>query len=315
MSYDLVTLGEALLRLSIPSPGRFETARTLDVQIGGAEANVAATCARLGARTAWISALPSNELGERVRRELTGHGVDCSYVRMLEATRLGLYFLEYGAPPRPIRVLYDRRDSAFARVPIDEIDLTPVRRARLVHLSGITPALGAAPRALFDRALREAPALSFDVNYRAKLWTPRAAHDVLIEVLPQARYLFVGADEARAIFGLTGATEGVLTELGRLAPKATVTLMQGEEGSAMLDGGRIYRPSSRRTVHLVDPIGAGDAYVAGLLWALLGDRSLQDSVDIAAAVASLKCSMWGDIAPITPADVEELLGGSPAVRR
>src|SRR5947208_15618248 len=94
--HDLITLGEVLLRLAVPSPARFESARALDVQIGGAEANVAAACARLGLRTAWISALPDNPWGERVRRELTAHGMDCTYVHTLAGTRLGLYFLEYG---------------------------------------------------------------------------------------------------------------------------------------------------------------------------------------------------------------------------
>jgi len=126
--HDLVTLGEVLLRLSVPSPGRVETARTLDVQIGGAEANVAAACARLGMKAAWISALPANPWGDRVRRELAGHGVDCSYVRMVDGARLGVYFLEYGAPPRPIHVLYDRRDSAFARLGPDEVDWAPCGR-------------------------------------------------------------------------------------------------------------------------------------------------------------------------------------------
>ena len=114
--HDLVTIGEALLRLAIPSPARFETTRVLDVQIGGAEANVAAACARLGLRTAWISALPDNPWGDRVRRELIGHGVDCGYVKRLPHTRLGLYFLEYGVAPRAVHVLYDRRDSAFSRL-------------------------------------------------------------------------------------------------------------------------------------------------------------------------------------------------------
>src|SRR5438093_8046177 len=106
--HDLVTLGEVLLRLAIPSPARFETARALDVQIGGAEANVAAACARLGLRTAWISALPDNPWGERVRRELTAHGMDCTYVHTLAGTRLGLYFLEYGVSPRPVQ---DRKST------------------------------------------------------------------------------------------------------------------------------------------------------------------------------------------------------------
>src|SRR5919108_4788260 len=103
--HDLVGIGEVMLRLSIPSPARIETVRQLDVQVGGAEANVAAACARLGLRTAWISALPANAWGERIRRELTGHGVDCSPVCLMDDARVGLYFLEFGAAPRPIRVL------------------------------------------------------------------------------------------------------------------------------------------------------------------------------------------------------------------
>ncbi len=314
-SHDLVTLGEVLLRLSVPAPGRIETARQLDVQIGGAEGNVAAACARLGLRVAWISAVPANPWGDRVRRELGSHGVDCSLVRVLDDTRLGAYFLEYGAPPRPIRVLYDRRDSAFAQLGPEEVDWEPVSRARLVHLTGITPALGERPRALFERALTEARLVSFDVNYRATLWSPSAARGVLTRVLPQVRYLFVGAEEARTILGLDGPADRVLAALSRLAPDATITLMQGEEGSTVLDGGATYRPSRRHPVQVIDPIGAGDAYVAGFLWALLRERPLQEAIDTAALVAALKCSLWGDIAVIDPADVEDALGGTSRVRR
>src|SRR5438128_1718962 len=215
--HDLVTLGEVLLRLSIPSPGRFETARQLDVQVGGAEANVAAACARLGLKVAWISALPANPWGERTRRELVGHGVDCAHVRMTEGARIGVYFLEYGVPPRPVRVLYDRRDSAFARLTEGEVDWEPVRRARLVHLTGITPALGEGARGLVRRAMREAPAFSFDVNYRASLWSPADARRFLDAVLPDVRYLFLGQAEARTVFNLTGTTEQTLEALARPA--------------------------------------------------------------------------------------------------
>src|SRR5216684_6401957 len=194
--YDLVTLGEVLLRLAIPSPTRFETARHLDLQVGGAEANVAAACARLGLRAAWISALPANPWGERIRRELAGHGVDCAYVRMTEDARVGVYFLEYGVPPRPVRVLYDRRDSAFARLTPAQVDWEPVRQARLVHLTGITPALSASARALSERAAAEAAAISFDVNYRAALWSPADARAYAETVLPRARFVFAGLEEA-----------------------------------------------------------------------------------------------------------------------
>jgi 2-dehydro-3-deoxygluconokinase len=313
--HDIVTLGEVLLRLAIPSPARFETARQLDVQIGGAEANVAAACARLGLRAAWISALPDNPWGERARRELVGHGVDCTYVHTLAGTRLGLYFLEYGVAPRPVQVLYDRRDSAFSRLAPDAVDWEPVRRARLVHVSGITPALGATARALVERVFEEAAAVSFDVNYRAALWPPAEARAFAESILPRARYVFLGRAEAKTVFGLEGGAEAVLDALARRAPKATIALLQGDEGSTVLDRGRLWRPGVRHAVQMVDPIGAGDAYVGGYLWATLRERGPQEAVDVAATVAALKCSTWGDIALVSPRDVADALVGGPDVRR
>ena len=313
--HDLVTLGEVLLRLSAPTSARIETARTLDVQIGGAEANVAAGCSRLGMRVAWISALPASAWGERVRRELTGHGVDCAHVRMVEGARIGVYFLEYGAPPRPIRVLYDRRDSAFARLTPAEVDWEPVRQARLVHLTGITPALSASARALSERAAAETAAISFDVNYRSALWSPADARAYAETVLPRARFVFAGLEEARMVFGLEGSPEHMVEALSRQAPKATVSLLMGEEGSLTFDGGRIVRPRRRPRVEVIDPIGAGDAYVAGFLWAAQRGCDLEETVDTATAVAALKCSIWGDVAIITPRDVEDVLAGGPGVRR
>ena len=313
--HDLVTIGEVMLRLSIPSPARFETARQLDVQIGGAEANVAAACARLGVRAAWMSALPDNAWGTRIRRELTGHGVDCAYVRTMKDTRVGVYFLEFGTPPRPISVLYDRRDSAFARLTPELLDWEPVRRARCVHVSGITPALGSGPRRIVEQVLREAAAVSFDVNYRAALWTPGDARAFAERVLPEARHVFLGQSEAETVFGLSGNAESIVEAIAKLAPKASVALLQGEAGSLVLDGGRLWRPTRRYTVQVVDPIGAGDAFVAGFLWATLGGRGSQAAVDAGTAVAALKCSTWGDIALVDVRDVEELLAGGPDVRR
>ena len=315
MMYDLVALGEVMIRLALPSPTRFETVRQLDVQIGGAEANVAAACARLGRRTAWVSALPVNPWGERVRRELTGHGIDCSYVRMVEGARMGVYFLEYGVPPRSIRVLYDRRDSAFSRLTPDQVDWEPIRRARLVHLTGITAGLGANGQALVRRALREATAISFDVNYRAALWTPEQARAFMDEVLPAVRYLFMGESEARLIFGCGGPPEATLESLTRRAPKATVTVLRGEEGSLTADAGAVIRPTRHHVVHVIDPVGAGDAFVGGFLSVTLDDGTVQDAVNVGTAVAALKCSTWGDIALVDRRDVEDVLRGGPDVRR
>ena len=129
------------------------------------------------------------------------------------------------------------------------------------------------------------------------------------------RYLFVGQTEARTIFDLAGPAAQTVEALARMAPAATISLLRGEEGSLTLAEGRLYEPRARRAVTMVDPIGAGDAYVAGFLWATLNGESPQTAVDAGTAVAALKCSMWGDIALITAADVEDLLGGGPDVRR
>src|SRR5256712_13711533 len=262
--HDLVTLGEVLLRLAIPSPGRFETARQLDVQIGGAEANVAAACARLGLKAGWTAALPANRGGEGIGRGLGGPGVDCAHVRMTEPARVGVYFLEYGVPPRPVRVLYDRQDSAFARLTEGDVDWEPVRRARLGHLTGVTPALGEGARGLVRRAIREASAFSFDVNYRASLWAPADARLFLDAVLPEVRYLFLGHAEARTIFSLTGTAEQTLEALARLAPRATVSLQLGEAGSLALDRGRVYRPPRLPAVLVGRAHRAGRAHLARL---------------------------------------------------
>src|SRR5262245_43114340 len=165
-----------MVRLAAPPPQRLEQATLLDVQVGGTEANVAAACARLGLRTALISALPADHAwGDRTVRELTGHGVDCAGVVRRPGSRMGVYFLEYGAAPRPVRVLYDRRDSAASLLVPEEVDWRLVRGARLVHLTGVTAALGENLRAVLRKALDEAEgagvSISFDVNYRSRLWS------------------------------------------------------------------------------------------------------------------------------------------------
>jgi 2-dehydro-3-deoxygluconokinase len=198
---------------------------------------------------------------------------------------------------------------------VADVDWAVVRGARVVHLTGITPALGADARALVERAAQEAAALSFDVNYRATLWSPAEARGFAQGLLPRLRWFFLGREEARTLFGLEGDPERVVKDLAGLAPRATVSLLMGDEGALTLDGGRLVRPSRRPAVQVVDPIGAGDAFVAGFLWAALGGGDAQRAVDAGTVVAALKCSMWGDIALVGPRDVEEVLAGGPGVRR
>ena len=319
--HDLVTLGEVMLRLAAPAPQRLEQAGSLDVQIGGAEANVAAACARLGLRTALISALPAEHAwGDRAVREMSGHGVDCAGVLRRPRSRMGVYFVEYGAAPRPVRVLYDRRDSALSRLVPGEVDWALVRGARMIHLSGVTAALGPNLRDVLRRAVDEAAGatvpVSFDVNYRSRLWSPMEAREFLVEILPRLRHLFIGADDAATVFDLTGAPEAVLAGLRKLAPRATIALTLGEAGSAVLADGAVLRPSKLYAVTVVDRVGAGDAYAAGFLWAALSGRTAAQAVDAATALAALKCTIWGDVPLVTRAELDELLASdSTEIRR
>ena len=321
MGHDLVGLGEVMLRLAAPPPLRLDQALSLDVQIGGSEANVLAAVSRLGLRTGLITALPAEHAwGDRTVRELWGHGVDCAGVLRRPGSRMGLYFLEYGPPPRVVRVLYDRRESALSQLVPDEVDWGLVREARMVHLSGITPALGENLRAVIRRACREAQEagvpISFDVNYRSRLWSAKEARDFLGEVLPAVRYLFIGSDDAATVFELAGPPEAVLNGLRKIAPAATIALTLGEAGSAALAGSVVHRPSRLYTVTTVDRVGAGDAFAAGFLWRVLTGRSVQEAIDAATALAALKCTIWGDIALVRAVEVEELLASaSTEIRR
>jgi len=204
LMHDIVTLGEVLLRLAIPSPARFETARALDVQIGGAEANVAAACARLGLRTAWISALPENPWGERVRRELVVTVSDCAYVRTLRARASVSISSSTGVAPRPVHVLYDRRDSAFSRLTADAVDWEPVRRARLVHVSG-SRRLSALTRECWSSGSSPKPQASvilISTTVRRFGRRLKRAH-LPSPVLPRARYIFLGRTRRKLFSDLT----------------------------------------------------------------------------------------------------------------
>jgi 2-dehydro-3-deoxygluconokinase len=246
--------------------------------------------------------------------------VDVGYVRWREGGRIGTYFIEYGVAPRPIRVVYDRKDSAFASLEESEVDWPAVARARVVHVTGITAALGPRPRRLFERAVESGRAsgalVSLDVNYRTALWSPEEARAYLEPVLRQVGLLFVGIDDARRIFRLAGEPEAVANGLRALAPGAVVALTLGDQGSVVLTD-RPHRPTRLYSLDVVaDRVGAGDAFAAGFLHGWLTTKDAQRAQDLGTALAALKCTMWGDIAVIRPGELEELLAQpDPRIRR
>src|SRR5687767_6354784 len=172
--FDVTSLGEMLLRLSVPSGERLENTNQLDVYPAGTEANVLSLLSRLERKTYWAGALPKNPLGQLAANALRTAGVDTNGIIWNEGGRLGTYYVEFGAPPRGIQVTYDRAYSCMAQLKPDEIDWDSLFDAKLLHLTGITPALSPSCHEIVERALKETEQrsipVSFDVNYRQKLW-------------------------------------------------------------------------------------------------------------------------------------------------
>jgi 2-dehydro-3-deoxygluconokinase len=285
---DVVTFGETMIRLSPPDQLRLEQAGSLNVSAGGAELNVAAGVARLGLSSAYVSRLPTNPLGRMIANKGREFNVDVSHILWAEAERVGVYFVEYGAAPRPIRVYYDRKDSAFAHIQPGMVDWKAVfQGARLFHVGGITPALSASAYEAQKEAMvaaSEAGCLvSYDVNYRLALWTVEEARraqlplmqyvDILITSLPDQ------PDISELLSGLKGddpadVAHQVAGEFGFKAVLMTLRRSLSTQRASLTSlafaGGNLYT-DRRYEVVTIDPLGGGDACVAGFLTGYLED--------------------------------------------
>ncbi|HLJ59899.1 MAG TPA: sugar kinase [bacterium] len=311
--FDVVGIGEALVRLTPPGADVLETAAAYTVQVGGAEANVCANLAALGVRTAWMSRLPANPLGRRVASAFAGLGVNVDGIRWAPQGRVGLVFVQPGAPPRSGEVLYYRLDSAFSEIDADEIAWSVLDGASLLHLTGITPALGTGPRRLVERAIVEAQRrrvrVSLDVNYRATLWTPAAAREVLEPLLRERDVVFLNERDARAVFGVEGDPESTAGTLRQRFHCGTLVLTLGAAGALARDGTGVRRHAAYPG-EVVDRIGRGDAFASGFLYGYLrGD--VDAGLSYGAAMAALKQTYPGDVCRATLAEIEAVLGGQP----
>lgn len=315
---DVVTLGETLVRFSPKGHLRLDQALELEAIPGGAESNVAVALARLGMEAGWISKLPDHPLSRLIVGEIRRHGVDTSRVVWTPEGRVGTYFFERGVAPRPSRVWYDRKGSAVTTLEDDEVDWTYLTSARVVLVTGITPALSPRLRDMTKRIAREVRAagkqFAFDVNYRAKLWPPQEAAECLAELLPSASILFCGRGDAERVFGLAGEPEAAARAFREKFGIPIVVLTLGDQGSlALVD--RIYHQRRTSRVEMVDPLGAGDAFAAGFLCGYL-EEGVQRGLDMGGAMGALACTIVGDFALVTRAEVEELLASEdPEIRR
>ncbi len=317
--YDLVTFGETMIRLTAESGIRLEEADALRVTIGGTESNVAVALARLGRRAAWLSALPDNALGHRIAGELRRHGVDTSHI-VWSAGRVGVYFMEPGSAPRPTRVLYDRADSALARVDPGALDPSVVSGAKILHLTGITPALSESARTaclrLADAAQQHGVPISFDVNYRARLWSAEQAAAGIQPLLDRSTLLFCGAGDAATIWGLTGEPLGIAQALLERSSAHLVVVTIGERGSFALTRDGSTFEQSAIPVEPIDAVGAGDAFAAGFIHRWLdAPDNIPAALRSAAHLATLKMTIYGDNAVITPEDLASLDSIGPDIDR
>ena len=332
----IVCFGELLLRLAAPGRERLLQSLRLEVQVGGAEANVAVGLARLGHGCRMVSRVPAGPLGEAAIGHLRRHGVDASGVSEGEG-RMGLYFLSPGAGLRAAEIVYDREGSAFALSrPQDYAWDKLLDGAELLHLSGITPALGDGPAEAATAAAAAARAkgvtVSFDGNYRAQLWQRRGGEPraVLRQLVEQADYLFGNHRDVSLLLDRTfdGKGEGRRREAAEAAFDAFPNLKLIASTARNVVDADTHRISARidtreaeaqtddvTVAGIVDRIGAGDAFAAGVLHGLRQARDLAGSARSGLALCVLKHSLPGDAAIFSPADLEAFLAGELDVRR
>ncbi|WP_454832243.1 PfkB family carbohydrate kinase [Pseudoxanthomonas wuyuanensis] len=317
MSAKIVCFGELLVRLGAPGRELLLQSPRLEVHAGGAEANVAVSLARFGHRTHMVGVVADNSLGEAVTGELRRHGVDTAAVQRADG-RMGLYFLTPGAIQRPSEVLYDRADSAFVRAGGGQHDWPALLQgADWLHVSGVTPALGAAAAEGTLKAMRAARAagvkVSFDGNYRPKLWeawqgdAPAILHAIMTEadaMFASHRDLevvlkrpFAQATAQERFAAAAQAAFEAFPHLQRMT--ATVRVQRNVDHHALsantaLRDGAVHATPSYEVAGIVDRIGTGDAFAAGVLHGLISGMSDADGLHFGLAAACLKHSVPGD---------------------
>jgi 2-dehydro-3-deoxygluconokinase len=316
----VVTFGEMLLRLSPPGEERLFESPGLQTFFGGAEANVAVALSHLGVGADYVTRLPEGALGDAALDALQREGVGTDWI-VRGGSRLGLYFVEPGADLRAMRVVYDRAGSAFAQIDPGEIDWTRVLAgARWFHATGITAALGDGPVAALARAAAVARAahipVSLDLNYREALWRGRDPRMLVEPQARQAEVLIGNRDAVRALLGIQTEGDALGPRVAERYGSRLVAITQREilgprqhAWCAMIYDavtGTVTQ-SQRHVVQVVDRVGGGDSFAAGLIAALVGGQTPADALEFAVAAGALKLAVPGDFGRATREEVERLV--------
>ena len=334
---DVVTFGEAMIRLAPPNYQRLEQTNSLDVQVGGGELNVAVGASRLGLKSTWVSRLPKNPLGRLMLNRVRQAGVDTSHIVWADGGRLGLYFVEFGAAPRASSVLYDRAHSAISAIQPGEVDWKKVfEGVKWFHTSGITPALSDSAAEVTREALQAAKkagaTVSYDLNYRGKLWSPDKAQAIQEPLMEYVDVLITTEEDTGVVFKIKAegktdakgfaevAAESYKDVARRLAEKfhfkvVAITLRENPlvwrntwTAIAYADG-KFYE-DVKYDLEIVDRVGGGDSFSAGFIYGSLVKNSTEAGVRYGNAFSALKHTNPGDFNWATLEEVEKLRKGA-----
>ena len=334
----VVTFGELMLRLAPENYLRFVQSDRLEATFGGAEANVAVSLAYFGEQASFVSKLPAHEIGQSAINSLRRYGVDTSLV-VRGGDRVGIYYCEKGASQRPSKVIYDRARSAIATATPDDFDWNAIfDGADWFHFTGITPALSANLADITLQAVKAAKekgvTVSCDLNFRKKLWSKERANAVMREICKYVDVCIANEEDAKDVFGIeaenTDINSGKLDKDGyvsvakQLTEKfgfkaVAITLRESKSASDNDWSGMLFKNgnaffSKKYSMHIVDRVGGGDSFGAGLIYALSNGYDEQSAIEFAVAASCLKHSVEGDYNMVSLEEVKALAGGNASGR-
>ena len=341
MSKKVITLGEIMLRLSTPGNERFIQADEFDVCYGGGEANVAVSLANFGYDTEFVTAVPDQAIGECAVAALRKYNVGTKYIARC-GDRLGIYFLESGSAMRASNVIYDRAGSSIATVSYDRFDFEKIfKDADWFHFTGITPAISDSAAALAKQALIAAKkagvTVSVDLNFRKKLWTSEKAKSVMTDLMQYVDVCIGNEEDAEKVLGFkasdTDVTKGELNLAGYeevfnamadafgfkyiiSSLRQSCSASNNGWSACIMDGKtrEFYHSRTYSVTPIVDRVGGGDSFAAGVICGLLDDRGMKEALEFGVAASALKHTIPGDFNHVTRKEVENLMGGDGSGR-
>ena len=334
----VVTFGELMLRLAPENYLRFVQSDKYEATFGGAEANVAVSLANYGVDCAFVTKLPSHEIGQAAINSLRKFGVDTTKI-VRGGARVGIYYCEKGASQRPSKVIYDRAGSAIATASVNDFDWDKIfDGVSWFHFTGITPALSDECAELTLAACKKAKekgiTISCDLNFRKKLWSKEKASEVMSKVCLYVDYCIANEEDAKDVFGIEAANtdinsgkldrDGYVSVAKQLTEKfnfkgVAITLRESLSANDNNWSGMLYTDgeahfSKKYAMHIVDRVGGGDSFGGGLIYSLLNNYDAQRAIEFAVAASCLKHSIEGDYNMVSVSEVESLAKGSGSGR-